>query len=155
MKTDGDKTQAWFFDMLSNHKKFMRNQPDPLPIWLVMRKDGKDNFEQIQNFRESNFSPNLTASKLIAKNDPDRWILFAEGWAKVHPNNKKDEINFDTYRRGDIEKLPDKLETLTAIGKNREKTEMINKTFWIIRNDTGKIIDFKNFDAKIEAIHLP
>jgi len=150
------KAQAWFYDMLSNHKKFMRREIDPHPIWLVWRTDGKDFSERIENLMSNPNSPMLKIAELIKKYVPDIWITFSEGWCSLGKGNPSKEEMMKMFNRGDIEKLPDRLETLTVIGKTSDLKESINESYWLIRNKEEKLIDFKKSPmSHIKAMHLP
>lgn len=150
------KAQAWFYDMLSNHKRFMRKQVDPLPIWLVYRRDGIDDSSPIPNEDIDKFSPNITVSNLLQAKDPDIWILFSEAWCSLSAKVDTVKEAKEQFNRGDVSKLPDKVEMLTVVGKTRDKKEEISESYWLIRNDQGRIIDFKKTPMqKMEAFHLP
>jgi len=150
------KAQAWFYDMLSNHKKFMRKEFDPHPIWLVWRRDGKDFSEQIPNERSDPNSPMLKIAVLLKKYVPDIWITFSEGWMHSGKSTLSKEELMNLFNRGDIEKLPDKLETLTVIGKTFDLRESINESYWLIRDKEEKLIDFKKSPmSKMKAMYLP
>ena len=153
---NSQKAQAWFYDMLSNHKKFMRKQTEPHPIWLVWRRDGKEFSEPIENEDSDTNSPLLKVVVLIQKYVPDIWVVFAEGWCALGGNEqdskKTREETLKMFNRGDINKLPDKLESLTVIGKTWDKKENINESYWLIRDKDEKLIDFKKSPMdKIEA----
>jgi len=150
------KEQAWFYDMLSNHKRFMRKQVDPLPIWLVYRKDGIDNCGAVPNEDADKFSPNVTVSEILQAKNPDIWILFSEAWCALSAKVDTVEEAKRQFHRGDVSKLPDKVEMLTVFGKTRDKKEVISESYWLIRNDQGRIIDFKKTPMhKMEALYLP
>ena len=150
------KAQAWFYNMLSNHKKFMRKEIDPHPIWLVWRKDGKDFSMQIPNERSDPSSPMLKIAVLLKQHVPDIWITFSEGWMHSGKSELSKEQLMNMFNRGDIEKLPDKLETLTVIGKTSDLREVINESYWLIRDKEEKLIDFKKSPmSKLKAMYLP
>jgi len=143
------RQEEWIDFHIRKHKEWMLKTTEPLPTWLIIRTvnfekgDGKKalTIPCLIGKTEDNQSPNKVAKQLIDKYDPDVWVMFAEGWAKIIG---EDFEEFEkTRKRGDIEKLPDKLEGLNIIAKNRDNTIEISEQYWLIRNDKGKLIDFK------------
>jgi len=144
------RQEKWILENIELHKEFVSSEKDDSPpIWLVIRTS---NFEKSLGKSTTvpcliadcgDESPNKIAKGLIDKYDPDVWVYFAEGWAKIFNDNKEFEDFSKTRKRGDIKHLPDKLEGLNIVGKNRDGSVEITEQYWIIRDKDNKIIDFK------------
>jgi ribosomal protein L39E len=141
------RQEEWIQNSIRLHKDWMKKTNEPVPTWLIIRTV---NFEKALGKQSTipcligdcgEESANKFAKKLIDKYDPDVWVFFSEGWAKILGDDFDDFMK--TRKRGDIEKLPDKLEGLNIVAKNRDNTLEISEQYWIIRDKDKKIIDFK------------
>jgi len=141
--------ENWILESIQNHLKWMRKETEPLPTWLVIRTT---NFEKALGKQTTlpcligdvgDESPNKVAKGMIDKLDPDVWVFFIETWGKFFDEHSQFNEFMKTRKRGDLSKLPDKLESLNIIGKNRDGSVEITQQYWIIRDKDGKIIDFK------------
>lgn len=146
LNRDERRQEKWIQDSIRNHKIWMKKETEPLPTWLVIRTT---NFEKSLGKQITlpcligdcgDESPNKFAKKIIDRYDPDVWVFFMEAWGKIFD---KDDQFMKTRKRGDIAKLPDKLEALTILAKNRDSTVEITEHYWMIRDKNGKIVDFK------------
>lgn len=150
MNREQRRQEKWILEMIELHKKFVSNEKDDsAPIWLVIRTT---NFEKALGKTTTvpcligdvgDESPNKYAKGLIDKYDPDVWVYFAEAWAKIFNDSKEFDDFIKTRKRGDIKHLPDKLEGLNIVGKNRDGSVEITEQYWIIRDKDNRVIDFK------------
>lgn len=80
------------------------------------------------------------AQRAIDRLQPDMYLICAEAWAAIPEDKEEFEKN---YEYGDVEKEPTKYETMVFIAKTLDGKKSHNEWYKIIRDEKGKIIDYK------------
>ena len=147
-----------FFEFaLENHKRWILEVKNPkLPCFMQFyMKEARKTVAIALAGTPKGHSPLDFARGIIEKFDPDYYIVLAECWCKqVSKDTKFDTSNL---KYGDIEKMSDSYEILTAVGKSKDGTSEFFKSFSIVRNDKEEIIELKEQEQadSFETSKLP
>jgi len=112
-------------------------------------KDGKYKISPIISYQSS---PMDHAQEVIDKLQPEMYLICAEAWVHQTKDLKKYEKD---YEYGKISAEKEKIECIIFIAKTRDGKEEHKEPYEIIRNNKGKIIDYKLLDwIKIQTPKL-
>lgn len=150
--------EEFFRDGLEHHKRWMIHVKNPVCKFFLLtyKKNEKLIIVNFIMASPKNSSPMDLARPLIELIDPDYYIVMGEGWAKIYNNTKEAEQSFKNLRYGDIAKMPDKVELLTALGRSKDGKHESSKVFTMKRNPNDEIIEFKEMEGgTLKTTKLP
>jgi len=147
----------FFSSGLEHHKQWMVMVKNPIFKTFVLTYNKHENMIRVHIFANTpeKQSPLDFIRGLIEQVDPDYYIVIGEAWAKIYDNPEKAKESYNNLRYGEISKMPDKVELLTAIGKSKDGKNETTKVFTMKRNTNEEIIELKEMKGKLTTTKLP
>jgi len=123
---------------IAHHLKQRKRLDSQILLFVIHTyKDGKLKISPVVSYGSS---PMDHAQGIIDKLAPDMYLVCAETWMHKTKDIHKYEKN---YEYGQISAEKEKMECIVFIAKTRNGKDEHTEPYEIIRNDKGKITDYK------------